>query len=135
MSQVAEEQDPAVDVEEQFESSRRFLDEWLIQLRDPSCCGERNATASQHSFQACHVRAEIHYLTRGTLKPGNMADDLVPLYQAPDVGRDWTRSGQRVKYAGWGHASGAGQSDGSATDLQHGFHKAGNSACVPNQRH
>ena len=60
MSQVAEEQDPAIYVEEQFESSRRFLDEWLIQLRDPGCYGDHNATASQRTFQACHVRAEIH---------------------------------------------------------------------------
>ena len=51
-------------VEEQFESSRRFLDEWLIQLRDPGCFGERNVTASQHSFQACHVRAESRHQHR-----------------------------------------------------------------------
>ena len=60
MSQVAEEQDPTVEVEEQFESSRRFLDEWLTQLRHPGSYGDHDATASQHSFQTCHVRAESH---------------------------------------------------------------------------
>ena len=58
MSQFAEEQDPAVEVEEQFESSRRFLDEWLTQLRDPKCYPDQSATASQHLFKACHVRAQ-----------------------------------------------------------------------------
>ena len=57
MSQVAEEQDSSVDIEEQFESSRRFLDEWLVQLREPGFCPEPDAAASQRLFQACHVRA------------------------------------------------------------------------------
>ncbi len=60
MSQMADEQDPAVDIEEQFESSRRFLDEWLTQLRDPSFQAKHQPAVSQHSFQACHVSALLH---------------------------------------------------------------------------
>lgn len=52
---MAEEQDPAVKIEEHFESCRRFLDEWLTQLRDPSFQATSQASGSQHPFQACHV--------------------------------------------------------------------------------
>ena len=54
---MADEQDPAVEIEEHFESSRRFLDEWLTQLREPTFQAKHQASGSQHLFQACHVRA------------------------------------------------------------------------------
>ena len=56
---MADEQDPAVEIEEQFESSRRFIDDWLTQLREPSFQAKHQAPGSQHLFQACHVRAVL----------------------------------------------------------------------------
>ena len=58
---MADEEDPAVAVEEHFETSRRFLDEWLVQLRDVNAtlrreaCSVGNLPLRQHNFAPCQV--------------------------------------------------------------------------------
>ncbi|CAL8470925.1 g10467 [Coccomyxa elongata] len=58
---MADEEDPAVAVEEQFETSRRFLDEWLVQLRDINATLRREACSvgslplRQHNFAPCQA--------------------------------------------------------------------------------
>ena len=58
---MADEDDPAVAVEEQFETARRFLDEWLAQLRDTTTklrkqtCSTGNLQLRQQYFAPCQV--------------------------------------------------------------------------------
>lgn len=58
---MAEDEDPAIAVEEQFESSRRFLDEWLAQLRDSNAglrtqaCAPGDLQLRQQDFAPCQV--------------------------------------------------------------------------------
>ena len=58
---MAEEEDPAIAVEEQFETTRRFLDEWLGQLRDTTTRLRKQANTvgslqlRQQHFAPCQV--------------------------------------------------------------------------------
>ena len=59
-----EDEDPAVAVEEHFETLRRFTDEWMVQMRDISAGLRQQLTAEggvhmrQHHFWPCKVSAK-----------------------------------------------------------------------------
>jgi hypothetical protein len=58
---MADEEDPAIAVEEHFETSRRFLEEWLAQLREVSgrlrkeVCSNAGVQLRMQHFAPCQV--------------------------------------------------------------------------------